>query len=81
MARFKTIREARTAAGLTQEELAKRCNVSMMTVSRWERATMEPSATALKRIARATGVRMDDIDLRPYEQRESATGKAATDAL
>jgi DNA-binding XRE family transcriptional regulator len=40
----------REGLGLTQREFAERVNVDKMTVSRWERGTVRPSAEALKAI-------------------------------
>lgn len=51
------IREARTNAGLTQEQLAKKVdNVSASDISKAERGEKELTQTALKQIAKATGV-------------------------
>ena len=51
------IKEARTAAGLTQEALAAEVdNVTASDISKAERGEKELSQTALKQIAKATGV-------------------------
>lgn len=51
------IKEARTAAGLTQAELAKKVDgVSAADISKAERGEKELSQAALKQIAKATGV-------------------------
>ncbi len=51
------IKEARTAAGLTQEQLAKRiAGLSASEVSRAERGELELTQAVLKRIAKETGV-------------------------
>ena len=51
------IREARTDAGLTQEQLAKKVdNVSASDISKAERGEKELTQAALKQIAKATGV-------------------------
>lgn len=51
------IKEARTAAKLSQEELAKKIDgVSAADISKAERGEKELSQTALKQIAKATGV-------------------------
>ena len=51
------IKEARTEAGLTQEQLARKVKgVSASDISKAERGEMELTQTALKEIAKATGV-------------------------
>ena len=51
------IRQARTDAGLTQEQLAKKVDgVTASDISKAERGEKELSQTALKQIAKATGV-------------------------
>jgi transcriptional regulator with XRE-family HTH domain len=47
------IREARGT--LTQRELADLLGVDPITVSRWERGTVEPSGRRIRKIAEATG--------------------------
>ena len=48
-ARIVTLREA---AGLTQAELARRVGVNKLTVSRWERGAMRPSADSARALRR-----------------------------
>lgn len=50
------IREARTAAGLTQASLAKAAGVTASDISKAERGEKELTQAALKAIAKATGV-------------------------
>ena len=51
------IKEARTAAGLTQEQLARKVrNTSAADISKAERGELRLSQEALKQIAKATGV-------------------------
>jgi transcriptional regulator with XRE-family HTH domain len=50
--------EARSRAGLTQEELAARMDTSQSAVARTESGRTIPSGTTLKRFARATGTRL-----------------------
>jgi transcriptional regulator with XRE-family HTH domain len=50
--------EARKAAGLTQEELAKEMETSQTAIARMESGRSLPSGTTLKRFARATGTRL-----------------------
>ena len=49
------LREARKAAGLYQEELARRVGVSVDTVRRWESGAREPRASDLQSLARVLG--------------------------
>ncbi len=50
--------EARTRAGLSQTELAKRMNTSQSYMARLESGEVRPSTAALARFARATGCRL-----------------------
>lgn len=66
----RTIREHRTAAGLTQEQLADQLGVKANTVSRWELERMRISAEQLQAMARVFGVSMDAITL-PDPEKET----------
>jgi len=46
---------ARAAAGLTQEQLAKRMGTKQEVVARWEGGKVMPSTRTLARLAKATG--------------------------
>lgn len=50
--------EARTRAGLTQEQLAKRMRTTQSVIARLEGGRVRPSTKTLERIARATGTRL-----------------------
>jgi ribosome-binding protein aMBF1 (putative translation factor) len=50
--------EARSKAGLTQEELAERMETSQSAIARMESGRSIPSGTTLKRFAKATGTRL-----------------------
>lgn len=50
------IRDARRAAGITQDELACRVGVTTAVVSRWENCKSFPTISNLVRIAESTGV-------------------------
>ena len=52
------IRKARTAAQLTQGQLAKKLGVSLNSVSRWELGLRQPTYEDLLAIAAATGHRL-----------------------
>jgi transcriptional regulator with XRE-family HTH domain len=50
--------EARTRAGLTQEELARRMKTTQSVVARLEGGRGRPSTQTLEKIAKATGMRL-----------------------
>jgi transcriptional regulator with XRE-family HTH domain len=50
--------QARTRAGLTQEQLAKRMDTSQSVVARLESGRVRPSTQTLQRLAAATGTRL-----------------------
>lgn len=53
-----TLIRARTEAGLTQEELARRMNTTQSVIARMEGGRVKPSSRTLQRFAKATGMRM-----------------------
>ena len=53
--------ELRRAAGLSQEELAERLNVSRQAVSKWESGASDPSTTNLMALAKLFGVSAEDL--------------------
>lgn len=56
-----TIRAAREAAGMTQEDLATRVGVQKFNVSVWERDVCAPQVRTLKRLADALGMTTDEL--------------------
>lgn len=50
--------EARTHAGLTQEELAEKMDTSQSAIARLESGQGRPSTRTLERLAEATGTRL-----------------------
>lgn len=50
-----SLREARTRAGLSQSELARRLGTTQSAVARAETDAMEPSLAYVRRVAAATG--------------------------
>lgn len=50
------LRELRTAAGLTQQELAERVGVKREAVARWEKGDQEPGWSYVLALAAALGV-------------------------
>ena len=57
------IREHRTAAGMTQDQLAKLSGLPQSHISRIENARLSPSRVTLERVARALDVPIDTFDL------------------
>ena len=53
--------ELRQAAGLTQIELAKLLDVSQANIAFWEWSATPPRSDVLPKLARALGVRLEDI--------------------
>jgi len=50
--------EARTRAGLTQEQLAQRMHTTQAVIARLESGRVKPSTRTLERLAAATGMRL-----------------------
>ena len=57
--------EARTAAGLSQSQLARRMKTSQSYIARVEGGKVRPSTEALERFAQATGTRSELLSSRP----------------
>lgn len=57
------IREARGAAGLTQDELARRARTSQSAVAAYESGSKVPTAETLDRLLQATGARIGALPL------------------
>lgn len=55
------LKEARTAAGLTQAELADRAGVSRKTVNTVENGVFVPSTVLALKLAKALGVRVEAL--------------------
>lgn len=77
------IKKARTDAGLTQEQLAKKVkNTSASDISKAERGELKLSQEALKQIAKATGVTqkslLDAAASSSYKSTSSASSKSST---
>jgi transcriptional regulator with XRE-family HTH domain len=50
--------QARAAAGLTQEQLARRMHTTQAVIARLESGRVKPSTQMLERLAEATGMRL-----------------------
>ena len=68
--------ELRRAAGLSQEELAERLNVSRQAVSKWENGAAQPELSKLVELSRLYGVSVDV--LLSLEEAEKGDAKAAS---
>lgn len=55
------IKEYRKKAGLTQEQLAARLNVTFQTVSKWETNTSSPDLSMIIPLTRLFGVSADEL--------------------
>jgi len=53
--------QLRKNAGLTQAELAQAADVPQTTIATWEWSSSPPRAEVLPRLARALGVRLEDL--------------------
>lgn len=66
-----TLRHARSAARLTQEELASAVGVTQPTVSQWELGNTIPTGPARRLLSQVLGLPLDVIDSW-FERREAA---------
>lgn len=55
------LKDVRTAAGLTQAELAERAGVSRKTINTVENGVFVPSTTLALTLARTLGTRVEDL--------------------
>ena len=60
-----TLAAARKNAGLTQRDLATKCNVSESTVINWEKGRTEPSVSQAIAIGNVLGIHYDCIIFLP----------------
>ena len=74
------IKEARTAAKLTQEKLAKAAGVTANDIGKCERGEIDLSAAQLKKIAVACGVTQTSLVNAPKNLSAAAAKKAAAAA-
>ena len=61
---IEVLREARTLAGITQRELARRARTAQSVVARIELGTTSPTTTTLERLLAAAGFELE-VTLRP----------------
>ena len=60
---METIKELRERKGWTQLQLANEVGVTPSTIYNWERGRFVPRVGQLRDLAKALGVRMDEINL------------------
>lgn len=65
------IKKARTMAGLTQEQLAEKCEVATMTVSQWEQGRRVPSLPKLDLISEMCDVPLEFFSTQHRERLEA----------
>ncbi len=73
------IYEMRTRKGLTQKELAEKCNVSDKAVSKWERGDGCPDVTVLPRLAEVFGIEVESIMNGEIPFSQDVSGKTIKD--
>ena len=69
---YNRLKEYRAKLGVNQQEMGRLCRVSRQTISLIERGDYSPSVTLALKIARACGVRVEDIFR--YEEEEKYEG-------
>ena len=73
------IYDLRTRKGLTQKELAEKCNVSDKAVSKWERGEGCPDVTVLPKLAEVFGIEVDSLMKGEIPFSEDVSGKTIKD--
>ena len=73
------IYDMRTRKGLTQKELAEKCNVSDKAVSKWERGEGCPDVTVLPKLAEVFGIEVDSIMKGEIPFSQDVSGKTIKD--
>lgn len=81
-----TLRTARTRAGLTQAELARRAGTSQATISAYEHGRKAPSVETLGRLLAAAGARLtvapgSSAVIRPAPDRLARAGRGLVDVM
>ena len=77
----KVIAELRTQRDLTQAELAERVGVSQSYLARWESGRVEPRPKALRKIAQALGVDINELAEERRAELEKSLGIQDTELL
>jgi hypothetical protein len=77
-----TLQEARTRAGLSQAELARRAGTSQATISAYESGAKQPSVATFSRLLAATGSRLTvERSRRPVSEPAPADLRRAGETL
>lgn len=58
-----SLKAARVNSGLTQEQVAKRMNVDVSTIAKWEKGRTSPTAERFSRLCEIYGASIDEIFL------------------
>lgn len=69
------LRELREAAGLTQQQLAERANVSARAVAQWEQGSREPGWSSILALAQALDVTCEAFTREPAERPPVGPGR------
>lgn len=72
---YNQIRQARKAAGLTQEQLATLLGINRATLSRYENGEIDPPTSQIKRIAKALDIPLSELVGAPEEIQKAALEK------
>lgn len=78
----KKLKQLRTKAGLTQEELADKCGIKKQSISRYEKSVREPNIRTAKKIAEALDVPLEllaptSFDLQFFAEKPAQGSKYA----
>ena len=73
------IYEMRTRKGLTQKELAEKCNVTDKAVSKWERGEGCPDVTVLPKLAEIFGIEVESLMKGEIPLSQDVSGKTIKD--
>lgn len=76
----RNLRDLRERAGLSQEELAAKSEVSRASVQNWEANRTAPRRAETSRLAAALGLTVEELLAHMREQESNGTDKAARDA-
>src|SRR4051794_31414475 len=75
------LREARLAAGLTQQELADRLGLAQTVIARWESGTREPRVRAAVRVSEVLDTTANAIWTTSDPERKRGRAVAAADPM